>query len=188
MLQLNFQPFPVLETSRLRLRKIGRQDLKALFSLRSSKAVMKYIDRPLARKKEDAVQLIDMMVELIEGNKGLSWTICLLQNPKMIGTVHLWKISCENYRAEIGYLLDPAFQGMGLMQETLQAVIHYGFHSLHLHSIEAHVNPDNLASIRLLERSGFLREGYFKENYFYEGKFMDSAVYSILTSLKPNLV
>jgi ribosomal-protein-alanine N-acetyltransferase len=51
-----------------------------------------------------------------------------------------------------------------------------------LHSIEAIVNPDNKASIKLLERNSFTREAYFKENYFYDGKFLDSAVYSLLIS------
>jgi ribosomal-protein-alanine N-acetyltransferase len=181
MLTLDFQHFPILETSRLRLRKIGLQDQEAFFELRSSKTVMKYIDRPLARSRQDAIQLIEMMVELIDTNQGLTWTISLPEDPKMIGTVHLWKISRENYRAEIGYLLHPAFQGQGLMHETLKAVIHYGFADLKLHSLEANVNPDNLASVRLLEKCGFVREGYFKENYFYDGKFLDSAIYSILS-------
>jgi ribosomal-protein-alanine N-acetyltransferase len=51
-----------------------------------------------------------------------------------------------------------------------------------LHSIEAHVNPNNIASIKLLEKNGFIREAYFKEDYFYDGKFLDTAVYSLLTS------
>ena len=188
MLELNFHPFPVLETPRLRLRKISLRDQEEFFLLRSSKIVMKYIDRPLAKSREDACQLIEMMIDLIDRNQGLTWTISLIENPRMIGTVHLWKISQENYRAEIGYLLEPAFQGQGLMHESLGAIIHYGFGRLKLHSIEANVNPKNTASIRLLEKSGFVREGYFKENYFYEGRFQDSAIYSILTPHKSNQV
>jgi len=181
MLDINFQPFPILETQRLRLHKIGMQDQNEFLHLRSSRIVMKYIDRPLAKTKHDILQLIEMMVELIDTNQGLTWTISLPEDPKMIGTVHLWKISRENHRAEIGYLLHPDFQGRGLMTECLKAVISYGFNELKLHSIEANVNPNNLASIRVLEKCGFVREGYYKENYFYEGKFLDSAIYSILT-------
>jgi ribosomal-protein-alanine N-acetyltransferase len=50
-----------------------------------------------------------------------------------------------------------------------------------LHSIEANVNPNNLSSIKLLERNNFIREGYFKENYFFNGKFSDSAIYSLIS-------
>ena len=54
------------------------------------------------------------------------------------------------------------------------------FQQLHLHSIEAIVNPDNVASIGILEKNGFVREAYYKEDYYFEGKFLDSAVYSLL--------
>jgi ribosomal-protein-alanine N-acetyltransferase len=47
-----------------------------------------------------------------------------------------------------------------------------------LHSIEATVNPGNLASIKLLERCGFVREAYYREKYYNKGKFIDSAIYS----------
>jgi [ribosomal protein S5]-alanine N-acetyltransferase len=184
MLTPDFHPFPLLITKRLCLRKIGPEDELPLFELRSSSTVMKYIDRPLVRTRADAVQLIEMMVGLIDSNEGLSWAITRKEDPGMIGTVHLWKISRENHRAEIGYLLHPAHQGKGIMHETLEAVINHGFAEIGLHSIEANVNPGNIASIGLLERCGFTGEAYFKENYFFNGKFLDSAVYTLLTPIK----
>ncbi|MFM7401569.1 MAG: GNAT family N-acetyltransferase, partial [Bacteroidota bacterium] len=50
------------------------------------------------------------------------------------------------------------------------------------HSVEANVNPGNKRSILLLERCGFVREAYFRENYYFEGKFLDTAVYSLLSA------
>jgi RimJ/RimL family protein N-acetyltransferase len=69
------------------------------------------------------------------------------------------------------------------MQEAMIIVIDYGFRAMHLHSIEANVNPDNAASIKLLQRNNFVREAYHKENYYFNGKFLDSAIYSLLTPL-----
>ena len=71
--------------------------------------------------------------------------------------------------------------GYWKMNDALQAVINYRFKSIKLHSIEANVNPANPPSIKLLEKTVFMREGYFKENYYYNGKFLDSAIYSLLT-------
>lgn len=76
-----------------------------------------------------------------------------------------------HYRAEIGYALQPAHHGKGLMQEALTAVLDYGFHTLQLHSVEANVNPANAASIKILERNGFVQEGYFREAYFMPAGF-----------------
>jgi ribosomal-protein-alanine N-acetyltransferase len=75
------------------------------------------------------------------------------------------------------------FQGKGIMQEAMSAVIKYGFEKMNLHSIEANVNPANESSIKLLERNDFIKEAYFKENYFYDGKFLDTAIYSLLTTV-----
>jgi ribosomal-protein-alanine N-acetyltransferase len=97
-----------------------------------------------------------------------------------MGTIGFWRIQKEHYRAEIGYLLHPSWQGKGIMREALKAVLDYGFQAMKLHSVEAHVNPSNASSIGLLEKCGFVREAYYRENYFYNGQFMDSAVYSLL--------
>lgn len=68
------------------------------------------------------------------------------------------------------------------MQEALSAILAYGFTIMKLHSVEARVNPLNEPSIKLLERNNFIREGLFKEDYFYNGKFLDTAVYSIISN------
>ncbi|HUM46715.1 MAG TPA: GNAT family protein, partial [Chitinophagales bacterium] len=87
----------------------------------------------------------------------------------------------EHFRAEIGYSLLPGYWGRGIMLESITAVIRFGFEILKLHSIEANVNPSNIPSIKLLERSGFVKEAHFKENYYFNGKFLDSAIYSLVT-------
>ena len=52
MLELNFHPFPEIETERLRMRQTMPEDLDFLFFLRSHNDVMKYIDRPFAKKQK----------------------------------------------------------------------------------------------------------------------------------------
>lgn len=86
----------------------------------------------------------------------------------------------EHYRAEIGYSLLPDYWSKGYMAEAARCAIDYGFSMLNFHSIEANVNPNNAASIRLLEKMNFVREAYFRENFYYDGKFLDSAIYSLL--------
>jgi ribosomal-protein-alanine N-acetyltransferase len=59
MLNLNFNPFPILTTQRLVLRQITIKDAAALYALRSNEKVMQYIDKPLAKSLADAVELIE---------------------------------------------------------------------------------------------------------------------------------
>lgn len=119
----------------------------------------------------------------MKNNESIIWAITQKGDTKLIGTICFWNIIKEHYRAEIGYSLLYDFQGKGIMQEAMSAIIKYGFEKMNLHSIEANVNPANESSIKLLERNDFIKEAYFKENYFYDGKFLDTAIYSLLTTV-----
>jgi ribosomal-protein-alanine N-acetyltransferase len=180
MLVLNFHPFPQLFTKRLILRRMIDEDANDLFVLRSDKNVMKYIDRPLAHTADDALQLIKKIQDSLSTNDGITWGICLQNNSTLIGTIGYWRIVKGHYRAEIGYLISPQHQGKGLMQEAITEILRFGFEEMKLHSVEANVNPENAASIKLLERNRFVKEAYFKENYYSNGRFLDSAIYSLL--------
>jgi ribosomal-protein-alanine N-acetyltransferase len=176
------QPFslPELTTERLRLKQITPADAPALFDLRSSKEVVKYLDRPTVKNIGDALALIQLMTELLKQNEAATWGIYLKEGSPLVSNIGFWRIQKENYRAEIGYLLHPSLKGRGIMSEAMKAVLQYGFGTMKLHSVEANVNPGNVASVNLLERHSFVREAYFREKYFYDGKFLDNAIYSLL--------
>lgn len=59
MLDINFTPFPNLETERLYLRRVAKEDVNEIFALRSNKETMQYIPRPLVKTEEDAMAHID---------------------------------------------------------------------------------------------------------------------------------
>jgi len=182
MLNINFNPFPEITTDRLLLRAVSKSDVKEIFFLRSDERVMKYIDKLPAETLDDAYEFINKITELEKNDDAVTWAITLKGDSKLIGTICFWNIQKEHYRAEIGYVLHPDHWGKGIMQEAFSVVVNYGFKVMNLHSIEANVNPGNEASVKLLEKNNFKREAYFKENYFYNGKFLDTAIYSLLTT------
>lgn len=184
MLSLNFTPFPTLTTNRLVLREITLDDAPELFFMRTDERVMKYIERPRPKNIEETIAFIKMITDLRNKNEIITWGIALKNEPKLIGTVVYLNFKKEHYRAEFGYALHPDYWRKGIMDEVAKAVLDYGFNVLKLHSIEANINPDNIASQKLLEKNGFVREAYFKENFFWEGKFLDSAIYSLLANRK----
>lgn len=183
MLEPNFDPFPELTTERLILRRAVMQDAEVLLYMRSSETVMQYIDKERAKTLEDVEALVQIFEDAITSNNGITWAIALKDDPAtLIGTIGFWRIIKQHYRAEIGYMLHPDHWNKGIMKEAIQAAIRYGFDELHLHSIEAHINPDNIASGAILEKTGFVREAYFKEDFYFRGEFRDSAIYSLLSA------
>lgn len=183
-LQLNFSPFPVLNTDRLILRETKMTDVEQVFYLRSEPRLQTYVDRDPTASLDEAREFVQTIIDDVSNNVGIQWAIALKgQDDTMIGSIALWRIDRRNYRAELGYVLHPEHQGKGLMQEAIKAVIDYGFQK-GLHSLEANINPGNLASQRVLERAGFVKEAHFRENFFYNGRFVDSVIYSLLTPFR----
>ena len=136
MLQVNFHPFPELETGRLLLRKITPQDAPEIFFLRSNADVMKYIDRERAKSVKDAEEFIKKIINDILSNDAIIWSIDLKENPgKLIGTICLWQFQKEHFRAETGYVLHPDHWRKGYMKEALEKVLDFGFDTLKLSRI-----------------------------------------------------
>lgn len=185
MLEINFDPFPILETERLTLRRLTPADADDLFVLRADENIMRFIPRPLAKTTADVLQLIQAIDNGTNNNDTINWAITLKEVNQLIGTIGFVRMQPENYRAEVGYLLHADYQGKGLMHEALAKVIHYGFYDMKLHSIEAVIDPDNIASAKLLERNHFIKEAHFKENFYYKEQFLDSIHYGLLTPLHP---
>ncbi|HLP10737.1 MAG TPA: GNAT family N-acetyltransferase [Flavobacteriales bacterium] len=182
MLEVNFDPFPVLETQRLCLRKFTTEDTPAMFVLRSDEEIMHFIPRPLAKTEQDARELIDKMNTGIANAELINWAIVLKETNALIGLVGFVKIHKEHYRGELGYMLHKNFHGKGLMLEATTAVIEHGFNTMNLHSIEAIINPANSKSARVLERHNFRKEAHFKENFFHRGVFEDTIIFGLLKS------
>jgi ribosomal-protein-alanine N-acetyltransferase len=180
MLQLQFDPYPTIHTDRLAMRCMTLADAPEMFYLRSHPRVMQYLDRAPCKDLTEAENKIKEILELQANNDGINWAINVKPSTEMIGNIGIWRLQKEHFRGEIGYVLHPDYHRQGLMSEAMAEVINYAFHTMGLHSLEANVNPENSASIALLEKHGFVREAYFRENYFWDGKFLDSAIYSLV--------
>lgn len=180
MLQFNFDPFPVLHTERLVLRQVTPDDVKEVFFLRSDEQVMRYIDRPKAQTEEEALQFINMINAGTRNNTDISWAITIKGDDRLIGYIGFWRMKPEHYRGELGYAMHPQWYGKGIASEAVRAALDYGFKTMKLHTVEANVNPENTASIKLLERNYFIREAYFREDFYWNGKFLDSAIYCLI--------
>ena len=181
-MQLNFNPFPIINTSRLVLRNFIDEDKQPMFLLRSDADVMKYVPRPLAKTIEDVEPLINMIEDLLQKNEAINWIIALKDTNEMIGYIGMYRLQKENFRTEVGYMILPKFQRNGFADEALKAVVHYGFTKLKFNSIFAVIDPENAASRKVLAKNNFIKEGYFHQDFHFENKFYDSEFWSILKS------
>ncbi|XSG80997.1 MAG: GNAT family N-acetyltransferase [Methyloligella sp. ZOD6] len=80
----------------------------------------------------------------------------------------------------LGYWIGAPHARKGYMTAAVRAVIPFVFDSLELHRLEAACLPHNLASKRLLERTGFRREGFARGYLRINGAWQDHLLYALL--------
>ena len=175
-----FLPFQNLESERLFLRQLTLDDVHEVFELRSNPDIMKYIPRPLVTNLDEAQAHINMINDKIESGEAINWGVTLKNENKLLGIIGHYRIKWEDFRSEIGYMFLPEVYGKGIATEAVQLIVKYGFETLKMHSLEGVIDPENIASARVLEKNDFVKEAHFIENQYYNGKFIDTAIYSLL--------
>jgi len=153
----------IIETPRLIIREFTPHDELALFELFSDFDVMYFcVWGPLDLKGTRA--FIKKTVENYK-NKGFGkWAVILKKTGKLIGSCgfHTVKIDRDSI-IELEYRLQKKLWGRGIGTEAAIACRDYGFTNLNLSEIFSGMDPNNIASMRVAEKTGmrFLRIGNF---------------------------
>ncbi|HWO74634.1 MAG TPA: GNAT family protein [Bacillus sp. (in: firmicutes)] len=172
--------FPILETDRLILRQVTKDDASSLLKYLSDQEVMKYVGLEPFKSIEDALDEISWYQSIFEKKTGIRWGITIKNNGEVIGSCGFLKVVSQHYRSEIGFELSREYWGKGIASEAFEAIIRYGFEEMNLQRIEALIEPPNIPSQKLVERHGFIREGLLRNYEFTGGKFDDLYMYSLL--------
>ena len=171
---------PPLDTPRLRLRTIERDDVPALYAVFSDPRVMRYWSSAPMQDIAEAVALHDDIVAMMRNDTLYQWGVERLGAGTLIGTVTLYRIDVAHRRAEIGFALGSAYWGLGHASEAVGAVVAHAFDARGLHRLEADADPRNHASLRVLEKLGFVREGLARQRYQLYGELQDSVMLGLL--------
>ena len=92
----------------------------------------------------------------------------------ILGSISLTQLERGAFMCgRLGFSVDAAGEGKGLMREALTAVVDFGFQDVGLHRIEANHQPQNLRSAALLRRVGFEIQGYARDYLFIDGAWRD---------------
>jgi ribosomal-protein-alanine N-acetyltransferase len=180
MLQLNFSPFPELESKRLRFRKLTPEDAPEILLLRGNSETMKYIPRPLIIDFEGALAHIKMINDKIDENIDVNWAVTEKGSDKCIGIMGFYRTQPEHFRTELGYMITAEHWGKGYVTEAVTVLLDFAFNSLQFHSIEAVIDSRHIGSERVLQKVGFVKEAHFKENFYYNNEFTDTVIYGLL--------
>jgi ribosomal-protein-alanine N-acetyltransferase len=181
-LQHRYPDFPSYVCNHYVLREINQNDRPAIFQGLSNPTITAHYGVSY-QTEIDCQEQIDWYQNLVKSGDGIWWAIARVDQPELlIGACGIYEIDTINHNADIGYWLEPAYWGRGVMRACLANVLHHGFKELHLHRLEAEVEPANIASTRLLQQLGFRCEGQRKEVCLKDGHYIDLNFFALLKS------
>lgn len=150
---------PIIETERLILREILEEDEKALFELDSDPDVHEFV----GKKPIETLEQIKMVITFIRQqylDYGVGrWAVVEKSSGNVIGWAGLKfideKVNGHKDFYELGYRLMKKHWGKGYATEASKAIVEFGFEELEAEDIYAMTDPKNLASKKVLEKTGF---------------------------------
>ena len=88
----------------------------------------------------------------------------------------------EHEQAELGAYLLSRHWRKGLATEVGAAVRDFAFDALGVHRLFCHCDTENVASMRTIEKLGFVREGTLRHRVRIDGVWRDSHLYALVAS------
>ena len=167
-----------IRTKRLLLRPLTLADAEAFFRYRSLPEICRF--QSFQPKTHAEIETFLRANEQTSPDVPGTWrqlAVCL-RDGTLIGDIGLHTL--DEYQLELGYTLAPEQQGKGFATEAVLAVLGQAFSVWNKHRVTASVDPENRASIRLLERLGFVPEAHFRKSYRTNSEWVDDCVYALL--------
>jgi RimJ/RimL family protein N-acetyltransferase len=171
-----------LETERLLLRPYGTADFDALYAMRSSPEVARYLYWDPQTEDEVRKTLAKKVASLSIRSEGdvLALAAEHRSTGELVADVILHLVSREHGLGEIGYIVHPDHAGRGYATEAARPLLAVAFEALGLHRVIGRVEPRNVGSARVLEKLGMRQEAHFVENEFVKDEWQSELVYAIL--------
>ncbi|MDF3048125.1 MAG: N-acetyltransferase [Candidatus Midichloriaceae bacterium] len=149
----------IIHTDRLILRPWREEDIMPFSSINKDLFVMEYMPNILTTE-ETALFMNKMVEHYIEYGFGVM-ALTLKDTQELVGYIGLKNVAFESHftpAVEIAWRLGSQYWGKGFATEGAKACLDYGFNQIGLEEIVSFTVPDNIRSIKVMERIGMIRD------------------------------
>ncbi len=174
---------PDLDTEHLKLRKLNIGDVSAIHEYASDPEVASHTSWDVHRSQEDTRQYVNTLLQRQELGLAAIWAITEKGGDgRLIGECGFRTISPESARAEIVFVLNRKHWGKGYMSQATHAVLKFAYGTMGLNRVEALVDGEDIATMRVLKRSEMRLEGTMRQAVRVRGAYRDAKLFAGLRS------
>jgi ribosomal-protein-alanine N-acetyltransferase len=130
---------------------------------------------------EGHIKKIKDLQERSKNDKNYCFGVFLEESNSLIGNISFAFVQRGPLQTSmIGYEFSEKYTGRGYATKAVGIALDIAFNKLHFHRITAGAEPENLASLKVLEKAGFTREGYSPKSLNVDGEWRDQVCMAIL--------
>lgn len=174
----NTDTYPEFETSHLKFRKLGTEDVHDIFQLFSDPETMRFDGGQIMVNTDEAVRLVRAYSSFF--SPAVRWAITGKDKNVFYGTAGFHHIDYLSKKAEIGGELLKRYWHLGIATEAFPALLAFGFGNMALNRIEALVSPQNQGALRIINHAFFKKEGCLRQFQRWGDRYVDLEIYSLL--------
>lgn len=187
--QLIYNPAYRIETERLVVRCYGPSDVNML-----AQSVAESVDHlkqwmPWAYSEPEPIEEKVSKIKRFRGEFDLGedfiYAIFNKDESRLIGGTGL-HTRLGDEQLEIGYWIHKDFTNRGLITESTAALVKVAFEVVHIHRLEIHCDPQNLASASIPRKLGFTHEGTLRGKTRFLNRWRDTMIWGLLDTDYPS--
>jgi ribosomal-protein-alanine N-acetyltransferase len=149
----------IIETERLSLRCFTPDDAADNYRIYTDPDNMRFMGRQPDSVEFERYHLQRHIANYYERHGFGLWAVVLKENGRLVGRCgFLYQPVADGQEVEVTYLIDRPYWGRGLATEAAGATLRLGFERYKFPRVVALINPENVASVRVAEKSGMKYE------------------------------
>jgi RimJ/RimL family protein N-acetyltransferase len=122
-------------------------------------------------------------VEFIKSASGQNplMVFAIIHEEKFAGVIGLVpQADVHRFSAEIGFWIGEPYWNKGIATKAVKSIVDYAFNKISFNRLFAGVFEYNTASMKVLERAGFVKEAVFEEGVYKNGKFVNEHCFGLI--------
>ena len=171
---------PVLSGRHVRLRELRLSDAPALFAMLTTEEVTRFISPP-PTTVEGFERFIVWTLRQRSAGTHVCYAVTLKEFDTAIGIFQIRQLDPIFETAEWGFAIGSAYWGTGVFGQSAALVMDFAFDTLGVHRLEARAAVRNHRGNGALLKLGAVQEGVLRKSFLLNGRFLDQALYSILS-------